>query len=160
MSKAEFLDILREQLDGEIPSGEIYSNIRYYEQYIEREIQSGKTEEEVMDMLGDPRLIAKTLIDADEVSPQGSFYEDVSYTQEDAQDSGTERTYYNEDFSNSDPTPHVHGLDLTTWYGKLLLVLGAGALIFLLITVLSFLLPFIIVIVLICVVLSLIKRRN
>lgn len=160
MSKAEFLDILREQLDGEIPSGEIYSNIRYYEQYIEREIQSGKTEEEVMDLLGDPRLIAKTLIDADEVSPQGSFYEDVSYTQEDAQDSGTERTYYHEESSNSDPTPHVHGLDLTTWYGKLLLVLGAGALIFLLITVLSFLLPFIIVIVLICVVLSLIKRRN
>lgn len=160
MSKAEFLDILREQLDGEIPSGEIYSNIRYYEQYIEREIQSGKTEEEVMELLGDPRLIAKTLIDADEISPSNSSYEDASYSQEDTQGSGTERTYYQEDTPERDPSTHVHKLDLTTWYGKLLLILGAGALIFLLVTILSFLLPFIIVIVLICVILSLIKRRN
>ena len=37
-------------------------NVNYYEDYINTEIRKGRTEEEVLESLGDPRLIARTII--------------------------------------------------------------------------------------------------
>lgn len=62
MDKQEFLTILREHLIGEIPDYEIESNIRYYNDYISA--SDGKKEEDKLEELGDPRLIARTIIDA------------------------------------------------------------------------------------------------
>ena len=63
MTKDEFLRGLQNALVGEVPSSVVNDNLRYYEEYIVTEIRKGKTEEEVMEMLGDPRLIARTIID-------------------------------------------------------------------------------------------------
>lgn len=63
MSKEEFITELRESLYTEIPSIEIENNVRYYNEYIDDQIRSGKTMEEVMAELGDPRLIARTIIE-------------------------------------------------------------------------------------------------
>ncbi len=157
MNKSEFLEILQQQLDGEMPANEIYSNIHYYDEYIDREMSSGKSEEEVLELLGDPRLIAKTLIDADEVSPYyNETYEETTYTD------NTYNRYeqnYTDDDTQQTPTHKVHHLDLTTWYGKLLLILGAAAILFLLITVLSALLPFAVLAMVIWFVVSYFKRR-
>lgn len=62
MSKQEFLDGLRRSLSGGMEAGEINENIRYYSDYIDSQIRSGVPEEEVMETLGEPRLIAKTLL--------------------------------------------------------------------------------------------------
>ncbi|WP_343208784.1 DUF1700 domain-containing protein [Anaerolentibacter hominis] len=63
MSEFEFLSILREALTGTVPDMEIENNLNYYRDYIERELAAGKSEQQIFEELGDPRLIAKTLAD-------------------------------------------------------------------------------------------------
>ena len=65
MNKEEFLEILSIQLEGEIPSNEISQHITYYNHFINQKILQGKPEEDVINELGDPRLIAKNLIHLD-----------------------------------------------------------------------------------------------
>ena len=62
MSKQEFLDGLRRSLSGGLEPREINEHIRYYSDYIDSQIRMGVGEEEVMASLGEPRLIAKTLL--------------------------------------------------------------------------------------------------
>ncbi len=73
MTKKEFLELLRENLEGNIPSSEIDENIRYYRDYIEN---GEETEEEALEKLGEPNLIAKTVIDAFKASkgPMAGYY--------------------------------------------------------------------------------------
>lgn len=62
MTEALFIKNLEESLKGELPEAEVRQNIQYYRDYIAA-ARSSKSEEEVMKALGDPRLIAKTIID-------------------------------------------------------------------------------------------------
>ena len=62
MTCAEFLEELREALTGKMNASEIESHIAYYNSYIHDEMKKGKTEEEVVDELGSPFAIAKTLL--------------------------------------------------------------------------------------------------
>ena len=67
MSKQEFLDGLRRSLSGGMDVQEINDHIRYYSDYIDSQIRMGTLEEEVMASLGEPRLIAKTLLGMENV---------------------------------------------------------------------------------------------
>ena len=62
MTRTEFLDELRETLAGKMTDSEIQSNIAYYNSYINDEMNNGKTEAEVLEELGSPFAIAKTLL--------------------------------------------------------------------------------------------------
>lgn len=62
MTKHEFLEKLRLSLNGKVPGNIVTENLQYYEDYINTEMRKGKSEEEVLDSLGDPRLIARTII--------------------------------------------------------------------------------------------------
>ncbi|MBO6147739.1 MAG: DUF1700 domain-containing protein [Lachnospiraceae bacterium] len=62
MNKEDFLNGLRTALAGEMAPANIEENIRYYDEYIETEKRKGKEEAAVFEELGDPRLIAKTLL--------------------------------------------------------------------------------------------------
>ena len=59
MYRAEFLDILKTQLSGQMHEGKIAAHLRYYEDYIQSKVRGGTPEEDVIAQLGDPRLIAK-----------------------------------------------------------------------------------------------------
>ena len=63
MSKQEFLERLRQALNGRVAPGVVTENINYYEDYINMEIRKGRSEEEVLTQLGDPRLIARTIVE-------------------------------------------------------------------------------------------------
>ena len=63
MDRNEFVSTLRAVLSGEVPAAAVEDNVRYYDSYISQEIAGGKSEREVLESLGDPRLIAKTIID-------------------------------------------------------------------------------------------------
>ena len=63
MTRKEFLHELQVALQGEIGQAAVNENIKYYDNYIMEESRKGKSEEEVTAQLGNPRLIAKTLID-------------------------------------------------------------------------------------------------
>ncbi len=66
MTRQEFLETLGRMLRRELSDGEVEDTLRYYGNYIEQEIQKGKTEEQVLETLGDPRLIARTILDVDQ----------------------------------------------------------------------------------------------
>ena len=66
MSRREFLEVLRGQLSGQMTHGRAAAHVRYYEDYIQSQVRNGRSESDVLAELGDPRLIAKTLIDTDD----------------------------------------------------------------------------------------------
>ena len=74
MSKQEFLDTLRRALARELSESEVADNINYYWNYIEQQVASGKSEEQVLSELGDPRLIARTIL---QVEDESSPYHDL-----------------------------------------------------------------------------------
>ncbi|MGI6012013.1 MAG: DUF1700 domain-containing protein [Ruminococcus sp.] len=63
MNKAEFLKELRKKLEEGMTSAEIEGQIRYYSGYIDGERVKGRSEQEVLEELGDPVLLARTLLD-------------------------------------------------------------------------------------------------
>ncbi|SHJ40736.1 HAAS signaling domain-containing protein [Parasporobacterium paucivorans] len=99
MRKDEFLKLLEEALAGAASAGEIKSQREYYNEYIEGEKRTGKKEEEIIDNLGAPELIAKTILDAKE--RMGTAYSEGE-------------TYHQEEKRSW----RVSGVN--TWYGKLL----------------------------------------
>ena len=64
MTKTDFLASLRSHLNGRIDPYEVQSNLDYYTAYIESELVKGRTEEDILNELGEPSLIARTLIDS------------------------------------------------------------------------------------------------
>ncbi|MBP3200825.1 MAG: DUF1700 domain-containing protein [Lachnospiraceae bacterium] len=61
MSREDFLKTLRNSLELSLEKDAIKEQLDYYDKYISDEINKGRTEKEVIDELGDPRLIAKTI---------------------------------------------------------------------------------------------------
>ena len=64
MTKAEFLEKLRIELSSGVTPQVLQENLNYYGQYIDDEIRKGRTESEVLAELGDPWILAKTIVDA------------------------------------------------------------------------------------------------
>ena len=64
MDKREFIDKLQRALAGGLNSSQVAENIRYYEEYIDSEMRKGRSEADVMAQLGDPRLLARSIIEA------------------------------------------------------------------------------------------------
>ena len=62
MSKQDLLSTLKRSLKGKVSEQELSENLAYYEEYIGQETASGRSEEEVLEELGDPRILAKTIV--------------------------------------------------------------------------------------------------
>ncbi len=100
MTKKEFIEALGAKLQEELPTSEVLARMQYYEGYIDGEIAHGKTEEEAVDSLGDPLLIARTILDtprsaselyAEETRDSGDAYYEGAYQ---AENSGEEDFSY------------------------------------------------------------------
>lgn len=77
MNKTEFLKRLENSLTGHIEKDKIAENIEFYRGHIEKEILSGSPEEEIIKDLGDPRLLAKTIIEVDNMNKYEENYNDT-----------------------------------------------------------------------------------
>lgn len=88
MNKSEFLDQLRQSLNGRLEAEQVADNLRYYEEYINSQLRLGRTENEIMTALGSPRLIARTITDAKEEEAQEAPYEEYEREQENGWDAG------------------------------------------------------------------------
>lgn len=112
MTKNEFLSILRDSLAGNVPSDVINENIGYYKDYIEN---NDKTESQVLEELGDPRLIARTITDSfiAEKGPMADFYTKQA-REEYRGDSSYTSSYDDDNYRNE-----YHHFSLK-WYDKLL----------------------------------------
>lgn len=172
MNKEEFLEILENQLAGQMDGREIASNLQYYSSYIESRVRQGHTEEEVLTELGDPRLIARTLLEVEDQGGSGASYEGVVYEESgddvSSEDSGgyygedrnygggfyeeeQPADYYGEDSGTYSQDPYAqdegyirrrsYHLDLSTWYGKAVVIVIAGLVIAGLVLLLGLMIP-------------------
>lgn len=66
VTRDEFLRKLRGELSQNVSDEVIQNQLQYYNDYINEQIRLGNAEEAVVEGLGDPRLLAKTIIDAAE----------------------------------------------------------------------------------------------
>ncbi len=64
MSKQDFLNSLRASLGNELGASAAEEHVRYYEEYISSQVRMGKSEEQVLRELGNPKLIARSILDA------------------------------------------------------------------------------------------------
>lgn len=75
MTKQEFLDSLRAALSGRVSTRAVAENISFYEDYINTQVRMGKSEAQVIEELGDPRLLARTIAEAEKRAGTGSEQE-------------------------------------------------------------------------------------
>ena len=83
MGRQEFIDRLRAALNGNVSAATVAENVNYYNEYIYSEMRRGRSEEEILNSLGDPRLIARTIIETNtDGSGRGASYRSGGYSQE------------------------------------------------------------------------------
>ncbi len=82
MSKQEFLETLGKALRRELPVQAVEQNLQYYEQYFVQRMQDGMTEAEILKELGDPRLIAKTILNVEQQKSEQGNASDTVYTED------------------------------------------------------------------------------
>jgi hypothetical protein len=131
MNKAEFLQGLKEELEGRVPYSVIQENLRYYDSYISGEAAKGVSEEEVVQELGGPKIIARTIVDAafdTEDRPDG--YE--TYGSGPAQEAGNSTV--GENPFEEQIHRRVHYVDFNKWYVKLLAGLAIFGVVFMLLS--------------------------
>lgn len=130
MKKEEFLEGLRNALMGEVSPAVIQENLQYYKEYIQSETSKGQDESVVLEELGDPRLIAHTIIDTTPGAGAGAYEE---YTEGDSRRSAGEQT--ERQGTGRQGNKGVHYYDLSKWYWKLLGIAAVVLVVILIVTV-------------------------
>ncbi len=153
MNREEFLEILCTQLEGTLPSNEIAQHLAYYNDFINRKIRQGEPEENVLNELGDPRLIAKTLIDTEDVPNRSDYQQSYDYSAEE-----TGHDSFSQSGQEEPGTENIPHLDLSTWKGKLLLALGIVAALTVVSVMIRALLPAAVIAVIIGIVISFLRK--
>jgi len=74
MKKHEFISELKEALEHNLDSQTIKEHVDYYEEYIRGEVKNGRSEEDVVNELGDPWAIAKTIRLSEGMEQKGTVY--------------------------------------------------------------------------------------
>lgn len=136
MNRVEFLEGLNEALKGEVEQREYQDAIKYYSDYIETKMREGMSEEEVISSLGSPRLIAKSILQAQENKTKDFDRKEETF------ENKTTRTEF--DFGKGfRATQNEDGkmefkykkFNFNSWYGKLLFALAAILIVVILICV-------------------------
>ena len=152
MSRSEFMDTLHRALAGNLTSSTVNENMRYYEEYFDTQLRSGKSEEEITAGLGDPRLLAKTIIQASKSqtrSYSGQEYDEVyeDGSQGNGQDSGREGG-----------KPRIYRMP--GWLLLILVVLLVLAVVSIISSVVSMLLPVMIPLICVLFIVRMLRKRN
>ena len=148
MTKIEFLEKLKEALMEDVDMQTVRENVEYYDGYIRGETASGRSEEEVLDELGDPWIIARTIIDAQGQNRQGEYEYEAPQEQYGRSTSGTVKTSF---------------WAFDTWWKKLLLILVIVGIISVVLSVVaglvSLVMPVLIPVLVVVIVVKMVKRR-
>ena len=143
MNKQEFIDKLRAALNGNVSPNLVIENVNYYEDYINTEIRKGRTEEEVLQSLGDPRLIARTIIETNGQDAQ-TDYRETGYQGADYRSTGYQNTG-SQSGAGGYPREREHKFHLPGWLVAVLAIIVLVVILGAVLSVLSFLAPAIIV---------------
>jgi len=159
MNKIEFLSALREKLQEELSQAQIQGHIRYYDNYISQEIQSGKNEEEVIAALGDPTLLARTILE----TPGNGNSDYGTYYNSEETGTPTKTQFYDDEENSGQSDPYMQLKTVSPWGCFGIAIVG----ILILIVILSFVgvvlnavLPVLFPVVLILLIISIIRSRK
>lgn len=108
MSKHEFLAKLREALEMDLSSRKVEEQVAFYRQYINEEIEKGRTEAEVLEELGDPWVIARNILSTEEMEESSERAYEASGNPYEKSDSA----YHN-----------VRVFQVDSWWKKALIIL-------------------------------------
>ena len=151
MSKNDFLNNLKLALNGKVSASLVQENMAYYSEYIDSQVRMGRSEQEVMDMLGDPRLIARTIVQTNgtETAEEGVYrestsYNDAAYGSGGYGNGGYGGTGYNNGTNEYERhSNEVRVKNIPAWLWTIIVVLIIVCLISFVFSVVSFLLPFV-----------------
>lgn len=153
MNRQEFLNTLRSQLSGAISSREVEENIRYYDEYIRDAVENGKSESQILNEIGSPFLIARTIIETSNKA-NGAGY----------QSQGQGSSYQQDDNDNRRPESSFRSFNLQTGVPKWLIITGVVVILVVILSILgsaiAILSRFFIPIVVIVLVIALVKGRG
>lgn len=130
MTGQEFIERLRAALTGRVSASLVEENVTYYNDYIHSQMRMGRSEESVTASLGDPRLIAKTIITANSSNAAGKA--------SDAEDTVCHENFY----VNKDRFSSVRSKEMPGWLLLLLVILILVIVFSALFSIISALLPF------------------
>lgn len=157
MNKEEFLAQLKTALGGNIASNLVQENLDYYNQYIAEEVRKGKSEQEVLAMLGDPWILARTIIDANDGTDRETVYEAGGNVYE-------KESYGYEEQKHDARGSILDFLGMDTWWKKLLAVLLVVMVVMLVVSIITglvrLLLPLLVPLLIIAVIVRLIGGRS
>lgn len=68
MDRREFVEELRRALSGNMRAQTVDRHVSYYDEYIDMQLKKGMTEAEILEFLGSPRLLAKSIIAMEEAA--------------------------------------------------------------------------------------------
>ncbi len=151
MTRREFLDGLRTALGNDLSGSVIQENVDYYNGYISDEVRKGRQEEDVIAELGDPWVIARTIIDSGQSQEEKNRYqEDYGYETGHGIGQGE--------------TGRVRTSGRTSWWKRLFIVLAVCGVIMIVMTVIggivSLLAPIIIPVIIVMFILRLFNSRR
>ncbi len=69
----EFLKQLRRELSMELNQEEVQKHVDYYYNYFQVEKKNGKSEQETLQTLGNPKWIAKSILNASDAFARGAY---------------------------------------------------------------------------------------
>jgi hypothetical protein len=138
MTRAEFLEELRLALQGNVSQVQVNENLRYYENYIIEESRKGKTEEQVIEELGSPRLIARTIIDTSE---QTDDTYDEAYDENPKSETEHPRGFHMNQMEDGTWDIRYGRFRINSWYGALIGILFMILILYIVAKIMIFLLP-------------------
>lgn len=144
MDRYEFIDSLRRCLSVELSADRVNEHVEYYNQYIDMQLKKGRTEQEILEELGNPRLIAKSIVITEK--EKNNYY------------NKEESTLNNERNRQSNETVHISFKSIITVLIVILLIVVVVAAIFM-VFIIRFLLPIILIGVGISFIIKTIKRN-
>lgn len=148
------MNALQSSLTGRVNSSQIADNINYYEDYINMQMRMGRSEEEILAELGDPRLLAKSIIEASKhADAKAGGWESYDGNEENAYTSGY-NGYYSSDYGR------MQRRTMPVWLIVLLVIGAVLLMISMVFSVFIFLAPILIPIAIVCLILRLAGRRS
>ena len=134
MTKQEFLEELRQILSNEVSAEAVMDAYGYYSNYIDEQVKNGKSEQQVIEELGKPALIARSIVAAQ----TGERVADEEYTEDGKTKRMSKRKDYSQKVEKNKQQSKEFTFDFNAWYAKVLFV----AIVIIAIIVVFFLLKF------------------
>lgn len=148
MDRIEFMERLQRSLAGGVNSSQVAENVRYYQDYIDTEIRKGRDETDVLATLGDPRLLAKSIIEANK---RAGYIEGTNQNFD-------EETPEEDEGTHSD-NPSVRSVRVPGWLIILIVTVIALLIIGVVFSVISLLAPIIIPVLIVVLLFNFIRNR-